>query len=715
MIDSPQKSRQLILTIDDDDIIRLMLEDILSREGFDVLSAADGRTGLDMFLEHHPDLTLLDVMMPKMDGFACLEALRAIPCTRLLPIVMLTAVDDVASIHRCFDLGATDFIIKPINWPTLPYRLRHLLRASDAFNNLARSEAALRNAQKIARLGNWEWEVDSDLMTCSNEALNVLGIAPENFTGHQDLFKTVHPCDVRNLQQALERCSITGRAISLEIRLVHADNTEHIAYLKGEPEMRHGRVAKVQGTVQDITERRQIEDRVHYLSHYDALTNLPNRTLFKEMLEQAISYCDRYEVFLVVFFVSIDRFKRINETLGPAIGDRVLQLFTERLTLAVRNSDYVAVAKDFETGDTRDTSSTVTVSRLGDSEFTVMLNYIQDTHESVKVAHRIFKEIASPIEIEDNEIHVAVNIGITVYPGDGEDIDTLIKNGEFAMNHVHEPRQNSCHFFNKSLNSEIFRKHSLENRLRHAVGRDELVLHYQPKINLQSNQVVGMEALVRWQHPELGLVPPLQFISIAEESGVIHAIGDWVLSTACSQLRTWQQKGMPLSLVMAVNVSAIQLRSKDFLQHIRKTLKSNDLAPECLKLELTESALMDNISDVIPIIHKISALGVRISIDQFGTGYSSLSYLKKLPLSELKIDRSFVQDLLRSEDDKAITAAIIGLSKNLSLEVVAEGVETEQQAAFLSQHACNTVQGFFYSKPLPPEEFDQFILKQNMT
>jgi PAS domain S-box-containing protein len=714
MTDSTQKPDQLILTIDDDDSIRLMLKDILSREGFTVLTAADGQTGLDMFLDHHPDLVLLDVMMPKMDGFACIEALRALPNTCLLPIVMLTGVDDVDSIHRCFDLGATDFIIKPINWPTLPYRLRHLMRTSEALNSLARSETALRNAQKIAHLGSWEWEVDSDLLTYSKETLNVLGVTAANFNGHQDLFKTIHPDDIQNLQQALELCSIGGFPFSQEIRLVHTDNTEHIAYIKGEPEMLHGRVTRVHGTVQDITERRQIEDQVHYLSHYDALTHLPNRSLFKEMLEQAISYSDRHEVFLVVFFVSIDRFKRINETLGSAIGDRVLQIFTERLILAVRNSDYVAVAKDFETGNTIDASSNVTVSRLGDSEFTVMLNYIQDTHESVKVANHIFKEMATPFEAEGNEIYLAINIGITVYPGDGEDVDTLIKNGEFTMNHVHEPRQNSCHFFNKALNSEIFRKHTMENRLRHAVERNELVLHYQPKINLQNNQVVGMEALVRWQHPELGLLPPFQFISIAEESGLIDSIGDWVLSTACGQLCSWQQKGMPQSLTMSVNVSAIQLRRKEFLQHIRKTLESNGLAAKCLKLELTESILMDDIADAIPMIRKICALGVQISIDQFGTGHSSLSHLKKLPISELKIDRSFVQGLPRNKDDKAITAAIIALSKSLSLEVVAEGIENEQQVAFLSQYACNTVQGFYYSKPLPSEEFDQFMQQQTM-
>jgi len=705
MIDAMQKPPQLILAIDDDDMTRLILTDILSRKGFDVVGAADGQAGLEMFLEHRPDLVLLDVTMPEMNGFDCLEALRAIPGTGLLPIVMLTGTDDAESIHRSFDLGATDFIAKPINCPTLPYRLRYMIRASEALENLARSEAVLRNAQKITHLGNWDWEVGTDHITWSKEALNVLGLAAANFHSPRlALFKTLHPSDVPRLHQALELCTQQGRAFSLEIRLVYADKSAHVAHIQGEAEMlQGGRVDKAHGTVQDITELRRIEDRVHHLSYYDPLTNLPNRTRFKEDMKQAITHCDRYEVFLVGLFVSIDRFKRINETLRAAIGDRVLQMFAERLVRAALDDDYAAVTRDFA-------STKTTVSRMGDSEFTVMLNDIKDTHDSVKVANRICKEMMPPFEVEGNEIYLAVNIGIAIYPEDGKDMDTFIKNGEFAMNHAPEQEQNSPQFFSKSLNIAAFHKLSMESRLRHAIERNELVLHYQPKVDLRSNQVVGMEALVRWQHPELGLIPPAQFIPIAEESGLIGPIGDWALATACRQLRAWQLAGMP-SLVVAVNVSAFQFRHKDFLVRVRKMLDTTGLAAENLKLELTESTLMVSVSDAMILLRKIRALGVRISIDDFGTGYSSLSYLKKLPISELKIDQSFVRDIPHNEDDKVITSAIIALAKSLSLEVVAEGVENEQQAAFLCRHACDTAQGYLYSRPLPPEQFSQFVQK----
>lgn len=704
MNDPLQESRPLILTIDDDEMIGLMLKDVLTCKGFDVLTAADARTGLTMFLEHRPELILLDVLMPEMDGFACLETLRAMPETRLLPIVMLTGIDDVESIHRCFGLGATDFIAKPINWPTLPYRLNYMIRASEALKELAHNEAVLRNTQKIAHLGNWDWERCTDYITWSEEALRVLDVAPKYFYSPRlALFKTVHPSDLSSLQQALELCIKQGRAFSLDIQLVHTDETEHVAHIQGEAEMQQGRVEKIHGTIQDITERRRIEDQVHHLSCYDPLTSLPNRTLFKTILNQAISHCERNKLLLTGLFVRIDRFKRINETLGAAIGDRVLQMFAQRMMRALRNSDYIVAASNIDPTET-------TVSRLGDSEFIVMLNYICDARDTIKVVNRIFKEIALPFEVEGNDIYLGANIGIVVYPEDGKDVDTFIKNGEFAMNHAREQGQNSHQFFNKILHIAAFRKLSLENSLRHALERNELVLHYQAKVDLLSNQTIGMEALVRWQHPVLGLVPPDQFIPIAEESGLIIPIGAWVLATACRQLHTWQLEGLP-PLVLAVNVSACQFRHKDFFLHLCKVLDSTGLSAQSLKLELTESTLMMDINEAMAILREIRTLGVRISIDDFGTGYSSLSYLKKLPISELKIDQSFIRDLPDNEDDNMIASAIIALAKSLSLEVVAEGVENQQQLDFLRHHGCDTVQGYLFSKPLPPEQFSQFMLR----
>lgn len=697
-------SRSLILTVDDDDMMRLMLHDILDREGFEVSSAANGHEGIEMVKTRHPELVLLDVMMPEMNGFDCLQALRAIPGMELLPIVMLTGADDIDSINRSFQLGATDFIAKPISWPTLPHRLRYLLRASSALNRLEKSEAELRSAQKIAHLGSWDWTVADDRMQWSDEVFNVLDVDPDDFQGHRlDLHKKLPDADADKLHQIFERCLKNKHNFHLQFQIHHANGSDHVVLMRGEPIIDGNIVRRIQGTIQDITERHRIEEQIRFLSYYDPLTGLPNRTLFKELLGQAIAYCNRYHAVLSALFISIDRFKRINETLGPGVGDRVLKMFADRLVSSVRDCDYVAVNANYDMN-----MNEMTVSRLGGNEFTVLLNHIHDTRDSVKVAKRIVQIMAESFNIEEHEVFLGINIGIAVYPGDGIDEDSFIKNGEFAMGYAREQGQNTYQFFNRSLNVAAFHKLSMENNLRHAIERDELILYYQPKVNMREQRVIGCEALIRWQHPELGLVLPSQFIPIAEDSGLIIPISNWVLETACKQMRDWQQQGLP-SLVMAVNVSANQFRQRGFVTQVGNILTRLDLAPPHLKLELTESILLEGIEDALVTLCELRTFGVQISIDDFGTGYSSLAYLKKLPISELKIDRSFIQDIPFNEDDMAITTAILALAKSLSLDVVAEGVEHEEQAAFLLQQGCEIAQGFLYSKPVTAAEFVVFV------
>lgn len=711
MSDTNEVPLKRVLTIDDDDMIRLMLKGILSHEGFDVLGAADGLTGLELFQEYCPDLVLLDVMMPKMDGFACLEALRALPGNSLLPIVMLTGADERESIHRSFELGATDFIAKPINWQTLPYRLRYTMRSHEALDNLARCEAVLRNIQITPPQGTWTWERSTDQITWSVQALKVLGLAPKNcHSPRLALLNNLHPSDEIRLHQAFGLCTILGRAFSLEIRLIQADEVIRLVHIQGEAQGEERspqqRVQKAHGTVQDITERRQIEEQVAHISYYNPVTSLPNLTLFKGALNQAIHYCDCHEAFLVGLFIGIKEFKHLNKIRGKAIGERILQMFAERLVRVVRDSDYVSVARDF-------TSTETTVSQLGDSEFTIILNYIKDSPDSIKVVNRIFKEMAEPFNIGSLEIYLVINIGITIYPEEGEDMDSFIKNGESAMNRAHKQGQNSYQFFSESSTIVALHNLSMERNLRHAIARNELLLHYQPIINLQSNQITGMEALVRWQHPELGLVPTTQFIPIAEESGLVNSIGNWVLAAACHQLRTWQlNKLLPQPFIVAVNVSATQLRDKDFLLYVQGVLESTGLTAKQLKLELTESVLMNmmaGISDVMAIFQALRAMGIQISINDFGTGYSSLRYLKELPISELKIAPSFIQNIPLNEDDQVTTKVIINLAKTLAFDVAAKAVENAEQIAFLCQHGCDTAQGNFYSRPLPAEAFSQFI------
>lgn len=696
--------RSLVLAIDDDDMVRLMLHDILVREGFDVICASGGQQGMQLLKTKHPDLVLLDVMMPDIDGFECLQIIRNRPGNQLLPIVMLTGADDLTSVNRSFQLGATDFIAKPINWATLPHRLRYLLRSSEALVKLAQSEAELKQAQKIAKLGSWDWNIGDDLMQWSSEVFNILGVFKQNFSNRpQDLYQTVHPAEAIKLQEAMALCQQNKHSFRLDLPISHSEDENRIIHIQGEPILDGNHVTRIHGTVQDITEQRHIEERVRFLSYYDPLTGLPNRTLFKEVLGQAMAYCVRYNAVLSALFISLDRFKRINETLGPKIGDQVLKQFAERLVTEVRDCDYVSVNADYELSD-------MTVSRLSGNEFTVLLNHIQDTRDSIKVAKRIFEIMQTAFLVEETELFLGINIGIAVYPGDGNDEDSFIKNGEFAMNHAREQGQNTYQFFSKSLNIAAFHKLAMENSLRRAIERDELRLYYQAKINMRTNRVIGCEALVRWQHPELGLVAPSQFIPIAEDSGLINPICNWVLETASQQMYAWQQQGLCLDMVMAVNVSATQFRQHGFSRHVREVLSRIGLPPVHLKLELTESILLDHIDEALITLRDLQSIGIKTSIDDFGTGYSSLAYLKKLPISELKVDRCFVRELPHNEDDMAITTAILALAKALSLEVVAEGVENDEQANFLLANGCEIAQGFLYNTPMPADEFEKFIL-----
>lgn len=698
--------RHLILTIDDDAMMRLLLHDILQQENFDVVVAGSGSEGLEILKNCRPDLVLLDVIMPGMNGFECLQIIRAMPDMAMLPIVMLTGADDVESINQAFKFGASQFIAKPINWPILPHQLRYILRANATLLDLTKREEELRLAQTIARLGSWDWTVTSDTLQWSEEVFNLLEVNPVDFKGHiQDFYQALGYKEAETLRQVITNSLSNGSPFQLQLPLQHRDGIQHVLIVKGEMRINADTVTRIQGTIQDISERQRIEEQIRLLSYYDTLTGLPNRSLFKEVLGQAMSYCDRYHAVICSLFISIDRFKRINETLGPSVGDRLLKQFAERLVSLVRDCDFVAMSADYDLSD-------ALVSRLGGNEFTVLLNHIQDTRDSVKVANRVFQQMAESFQIDNHEIFLGIHIGIVAYPGDGEDQDAIIKNGEFAMSVAREQGPNTYQFFSNSLNVAAFHKLSMENNLCRAIERDELILYYQPKVNIREQRVVGCEALIRWQHPEFGLVPPTQFIPIAEDSGLIIPISQWVVETACRQMWTWQRQGLP-AITMAVNVSVHQFRQQGFVKQVESLLSQFALPASCLKLELTESILLHGIEEALITLREFKKLGVQISIDDFGTGYSSLAYLRKLPISELKIDRSFIRDIPYNEEDMAITGAILALAKSLAIEVVAEGVEHEQQAEFLLTHDCEIAQGFKYSKPVPAAEFIEFLQQYN--
>ena len=433
----------------------------------------------------------------------------------------------------------------------------------------------------------------------------------------------------------------------------------------------------------DISERKAADERILYLANYDALTGLPNRTLLRDRMEHEITVAHRRHKQAGVLCLDLDNFKTINDSLGHSTGDLLLQAVAERLKECVREGD--------------------TLARLGGDDFVVVLSDFHQAGDTVQVAQKILDALSRPYNIVGHELIVTSSIGISIYPDDGKDAESLLKNADAAMYHAKQSGRNNYKFFTHDMNARVLQRLSLEGSLRRALEREEFVLHYQPQVEIGSGRIVGLEALIRWQHPDMGMVSPAQFIPVAEESGLIVPIGEWVLNEACRQNRAWQDEGLP-AVPVAVNISARQLWQKGLARVIEQALRDSGLPARYLELEMTESAIMHDMEQLIEMLREFSAMGLQLSIDDFGTGYSSLNYVKRFPLDKLKIDQSFVRDLTTDPDDAAITSAIISMARSLNLKVIAEGVETVEQLRFLAAHQCDEIQGYYFSRPLPAPE-----------
>jgi diguanylate cyclase (GGDEF)-like protein/PAS domain S-box-containing protein len=432
-------------------------------------------------------------------------------------------------------------------------------------------------------------------------------------------------------------------------------------------------------TVRDITDRKVAEERVQYLAYYDALTGLPNRTLLQDLLAKALAAARRHKHKVALLFLDLDRFKDINDSLGHSVGDLLLQEVAQRLKKWGREQD--------------------TVARLGGDEFLITVTQVKDLTDVAVAAERLMDTMTAPIVVQGHSLNISCSIGASIFPEHGTDCETLIKNADAAMYGAKDSGRNNFQFFAEDMNAQAVERLRLENSLRLALGKKELFLVYQPQLDVATGRITGLEALLRWQHPELGLVPPDKFIRIAENSGLILPIGEWVLRTACSQVRKWQEEGFP-AVTMAVNVSAVQFRQEGFCDLIERVLHETGLAPQHLELELTESLLLANADLMLSVVQELKAMGVTLAIDDFGTGYSSFSYLRQFRVSKLKIDRVFIRDVAVNPEDAAITTAIISMAKSLHLKVIAEGVEDEAQMSFLRAHQCDEIQGYYFSRPL---------------
>ncbi|MDD2310476.1 MAG: EAL domain-containing protein [Desulfuromonadaceae bacterium] len=552
---------------------------------------------------------------------------------------------------------------------------------------LRQSQLRLARAQKAAGMGSWEWNVQTGEVFWSDELFRLCGL---NRDDHQQIqlewvFGLVNPADLPAFKKVIFTAATSGQPFDLVYRIISSPGEEIVVNCRGEVECdADGRTLLVSGTTLDITARIRAESEIRQLSNYDALTGLPNRSLLHDRLMLTIAQAARDQQLVGVLFLDLDRFKTINDALGHRVGDKLLKAVARRLTACIRESD--------------------TLACLGGDEFVAVLAGVNCAEGITVAARKILMLISEPVYIDGQEIYTSGSIGIAVYPMDGDDSYTLLKHADLAMYQAKEMERNNFQFFSSEMNIKVLERMLLENSMRKALEREEFFLVYQPQVDARSGRITGMEALLRWQHPDLGLLAPDKFISLAEETGFIIPIGEWALQNACRQNKAWQDQGLP-AVRVAVNLSAKQFGQYNLDEMIAATLMETGLEPEWLELEITESAIMKNAEHTAIILRKLKKMGISLAIDDFGTGYSSLAYLKHFPISRLKIDRSFVRDITTNPDDAAIAEIIIAMAQTLKLSVIAEGVETRDQMELLSFNNCVEMQGYLFSRPVPAEQF----------
>lgn len=544
----------------------------------------------------------------------------------------------------------------------------------------------------LGSIDNVVWSTSkTELLYINSIAEKIYGRPIYQFFQNKDMLSdVVHPEDKHHVSEEKAKLN-TQNTVTFEYRIVQPDGS--IRWLEERSKVVRdttGKMLRIDGVGIDVTERKEHQARIEYLADHDALTDLANRNLLGDRVNQAILHANRMQQLLVLLFLDLDRFKDVNDSLGHAVGDLLLKSVATRLVATVRETD--------------------TVARQGGDEFIILLVDLQELQGIVNAVNKIMQTFSKPFVIEGHELHMTASIGATVYPNDADNIQNLFRNADTAMYKAKEDGGNGFHFFSQEMSNRALEQAELERALRRAIEFKEFELFYQPQINISTGQIIGAEALVRWRHPEIGIIEPSRFIPLAEKIGLIVPIGNWVLKTACAQNKAWQNAGLP-TINMSVNLSARQFMQEGLVELVANTLQETGLDAEYLELELTESMVMSSAEHFITKMRKLKAMNVQLSIDDFGTGYSSLSYLKRFPLDRLKIDQSFIRDVVTDSDDAAITCSIIALGRSLNLKVIAEGVELETQLVFLRENSCEEVQGYYFSKPMPARDFSAFMHK----
>ena len=695
-----------ILIVDDEERNRKLLQVLLGADGYRTEHAANAEEALIVIARSMPDLILLDVMMPGMNGYQLAAILKADPITSNIPIIMLTAHVDRSARLLGLKAGAEEFLTKPFEAAELSLRVRNLLRLK-VLGDFLKNHAAILEEQVQARTADLHrfraaMDATADAITLvSRETMRFVEVNATACTmlgyTREEMFKMgpaqLFADETHRLEQEYDAIIAGDTANEAKESLLRRRDGSHLLVEVHRHVERSGADWIIVGVLSDITERKEAEKRLIQMAHYDALTDLPNRTLFFKNLTRILNRGADRGWSGALLCIDLDHFKNINDTRGHALGDELLRQVSHRLIECIRVRDSIA--------------------RLGGDEFAVILAAHGGQRRAHTVAKRILERLRLPFFVKGNEVTVSASIGVAVFPDDALVAETLVKYADTAMYQAKRAGRDTFRFFTAQMNTDALARLDIETALRKAVDNQEFILHYQPKMQIETGRLCGLEALLRWQRPGHGLVSPAEFIPVLEDTGLILPVGRWVLEEACRQIAAWQAS--PIGRVaVSINIAGHQFVAGNLERDVIRALETHNVDANLLELELTESSLMANTQSTIKTLQILRNLGVSISIDDFGTGYSSLAYLRRFPVDKLKIDMAFIRGVTANADDAAIVLAIIRMAHTLKLEVIAEGVETPAQLEYLRSHRCDQIQGYYFSRPLPVPELEKMLLETDL-
>lgn len=682
-----------VLIIDHGETACVQVLECLTGAGFGVHTVLTSASALEYLINNPVDIILLDVGRPNSHGYDVCCQIRQAEDGQAVPILAFTERHDAKGVDQALLAGATDFETKPVNWSVLPHRIRNILRNREILEALGQSRKSLDVAQRIAGLGNWEYVLGSGELIWSDNLYRILGLEPQSQKSSLSLYMQYVDATERDLLYRWFSSDDSKRTPSFKHRIITEMGEERQVKVQIRNENDSaGLISRKWGVVHDVTEQVQAEQKIHQLAYYDSLTRLPNRALFCERLARDIALAKREPTEIAVLFLDLDNFKRVNDSLGHAYGDLLLQEVGERLQGCAQTIN--------QAHDNEDMSCTV--ARMGGDEFTVLLRGLGNRDEVEGFANKLTDSLSAGYLLDENDCHTSTSIGISFFPDHGTSVDELLKAADIAMYGAKRMGKGCYQTYSQAMDENSIRRYRMEELLRTAIEADELILNFQPQMNLRTGELESVEALVRWNSEELGLVAPDDFIPLAENTGMIVPIGEWVLRTACFQAQEWIAAGVPLKRV-AVNISVIEFIRPDFVKMVSQIVKESGLDASFVELEITESVLVEDTFSAVNTLQILKDLGFLLSIDDFGTGFSSLSQLKHFPIDRLKIDQSFVHGMLSNVHDTAIVKAVVAMASSMKLKVIAEGVETKEQLALLNNIHCDEAQGFLLSRPVAAE------------